>query len=252
MMVFTRLGYRSIRYFASIVFFFRFFGHFVCAMGNMILNRISLSWDRVILTIYHSGARMVIPMVFISSLMATSMVLNIHYFLSRYRLEHQVLAMLQNILTADLIPLFLAAVLLIQASLGMTTHYIKGLHRKPQETLEYYIIPIMVGLNAIGFMLYIYIYVVFHITCFIDFHYILKVDTHQYLNRLANTFSFALLLQSLFKTFVYVTIASISLGYYYYCVAVHNISLRHALSRVISRGLLWLAVVSVFLKFNNL
>jgi hypothetical protein len=56
------------------------------------------------------------------------------------------------------------------------------------------------------------------------------------------------LLISILKTLCYCTIVGLTTGYYYYEVAIHDIAVRRAVSRIITRGLFWILVCSAYFK----
>ena len=150
-MILTRIGYHGMHFYRSIQLFICFFGHLNATILNVILGRVSIKWKLVTMTIYYSGAKLVVPFILISSLLASTMSINIHNLLSAYRLEREAIIILQQVATVNLIPIFIGTVLLVQSSLGLTKHYIKGMHYQRQETIEVYIIPIMFGLLFVGF-----------------------------------------------------------------------------------------------------
>ncbi len=76
----------------------------------------------------------------------------------------------------------------------------------------------------------------------------LQISTDEYLLRLSefmNPYDFG---YSILKTVFYASIASFTAGYYYYDVANRILPTRRAVSRIITRGLLWLVVGSLILK----
>lgn len=76
------------------------------------------------------------------------------------------------------------------------------------------------------------------------------MSTDEYLLRLSEIINPADVITSLIKTILYASIASYTAGYYYYYVTNKVMPVRRAVSRIITRGLFWLVVISVLVKLN--
>ncbi|STX43760.1 ABC transporter permease [Legionella donaldsonii] len=251
MYVFRRTGFNVIKFIASVTLFFHFIGHLWHCMQDFLWGRSVISWERIIKTIYRSGAKLAIPLLFISALMGMSIATNLHHILNKYHLQHKALLIVQNLLTRDFVPLLIGYVLCVQSSLNLITARVTKLHRVPQEVLLDYILPIIIGINITALLLYTYTVAAFIFSVYLTFHFVLGISTHEYLLHLAGSITFVEIFISILKTSVYCTIVSLIVGYYYYDVAVRNISVRQAVSRIITRGLLWLTAFSLYLNISN-
>lgn len=247
---FHRFGRYIIRHWLAIHLFFCFLGHLVCTLGNVLRQRAKIAWIGVVETLYHSGAKLVIPILFISALFSATMVINIHNFLGRFNLQLRAMHLLQNLLTMDAIPFFIAAILTVQSSFSLMTLDKEQILLQPQQTLERFIIPTMIGLSLSGVLLYIYILTTFWAMMFLSVTVYLQIPSTELYLSMLKALTPDSLIYALAKTLIYSIIASTILGYYYYQVAVHQISLRLALSRIISRGLFFLALTSLLIKLG--
>lgn len=250
MPVFHNLGYYATGYFNAIKLFFCFLGHLFCTATNILLRRQPFTWRRMALTIYYTGAKLVIPFVILSGFIAIGMVLTVYDILSRYNLQDEVLYTLQDLLTVDLIPLMIGIALCLQSAIAITGIDLNQLRNMPHETMQEHIVPMVIGLNLTGLLLYTYVMTAFFTTIYLTYCFIIQTNTQEYLFKLTEIMTPNKFLFSLLKTSFYSTIASLTMGYYYYQVAVNNITLQQGISKMISRGLLWLAFTSVYLKLN--
>lgn len=236
-------------FFYSITLFFRFMGHLSHNLKKVIFSHLSISWYNLFTTVYRSGVKLVIPMVTISSLLGVSLVFNIYQTLSPFNLQQQVLDIAQNILFYDILPFLICLILSIQQALNLVTAEITVLKRTHHEVLLDYVIPLMIGTSFSAIFLYIYTFNAVLISIYFCFQYLLKTDIHEYIFQLSNSITSTGILYSFFKTFVYCNIVSLIVGYYYYEVAEGYLSLRKAMSRIMSRSFVCLAMTSVYLKF---
>ena len=62
MYVFRRTGFNVIKFIASVTLFFHFIGHLWHCMQDFLWGRSVISWERIIKTIYRSGAKLAIPL----------------------------------------------------------------------------------------------------------------------------------------------------------------------------------------------
>ena len=250
MQPFHRLGRYIITHWMAIHLFFCFIGHLVCTLFNVPRRKAFIAWRGITETLYNSGARLVIPIVFISALVAVTIEINVNNFLGRYNLQLKAMHLLQNMLTMDVIPFFIASILCVQSSFSLMNLDKDKLYQQPQETLEQYIIPTMIGLSLCGVLLYVYILTTFWLMIYFSILLYLQIPTTEFFLALVKVLTPMALVYALAKTLVYAMIASLILGYYYYQVAVHQISLRLALSRIIARGLFFLALASLLIKLG--
>lgn len=233
----------------SFIIFFHFLGHISFAIKEMCLGRRSLSSTILFLTIFRSGAKLVIPIIFISALLASSLVLNIYDTLSPFNLQQQVLLIAQRILFYDILPVLVALILSIQQALNLVTAPIKGLHRTPQELVLMQIIPQILGTNISALFLYIYALNTVLVSIYFCFYVLLKIDLHEYFFHIANTITSLEVVYSILKSLLYCNLVSIIVGYYYYSVAAGFLSLRVGMSRILTRCFIGLGIASIYLKF---
>lgn len=244
-----KVGFYRIPLLGNIALFFLFLGHLCYGIKDFLRGRLSISWMHFLLIVYHSGAKMVIPMMIVSSLMGASLILNIYRVLTPVFLQDQILLVAQNILFYDLIPFILGLVLSIQLALNLVNAQIKRLQRSPQEVVLQIIIPLIIGGNLSALLLYIYSLNALFFSIYLCFRYLLNTNLHEYLFHLTNTISTVNISYSIFKSLIYCTIVCLVVGYYYYSVASSHLSLRKAMSRIMSRSLACITISSIYFKF---
>ncbi|WP_058526073.1 ABC transporter permease [Legionella erythra] len=245
LILFQRTGEKAGALLQSTLFFFVFFGNF---FYSLVCNWNAITWRESFFATLRAGTWVVIPLLFVSMLMGTSLAVSIHYMLAPYNLQHQGMLIAQNTVIHDFAPLTIGFVLCTQCGLNLIDFYHPSLHEDPQKVLLENIIPLVAGFNVTALLLYTYVSLGFLTSIFLTFYYYLKADINEYLIRLGDVITLADLLNSLCKTILYATIASFTAGYYYYDVANRILPTRKAVSRIITRGLFWLITVSVVLK----
>lgn len=233
----------------DIKLFFHFIGQLICAQKQKLPEQRQLMWLNFLRNIYYSGAKMTIPLMIISSLMGASLVVNIYKILSPFYLQDQVLLVAQNILFYDLLPFIIGLVLSIQQALNLVNAYIKKPTQSNHDILSMYVFPLILGCNFSALLLYVYTLNAILISIYFCFRLILKTDVHEYLFHLSTTFTSINILYSILKTLIYCTIVSLVVGYYYYAVALAHLTLRQAMSRIMTRSLLYLTISSIYFKF---
>lgn len=251
MYVFHRFGFYHTQFFIAVILFFRFLGHLACITTNVVLGRLSIAWFNTMKTIFRAGARLVIPLMLISALMGISLVLNVYNILSPYNLQHKILIIAQRILIYDLLPLLISLVLCMQCALNLINARIKREHRTIEEVLVDYVIPIIIGVYINALLLYTYSLNTIFISIYFTFYYILHTNIQEYLFHLTRAITLIDLISSIIKTLLYCTVVSLIVGYYYYQIANDKISLRKAMARIMTRGLFWLGIGSIYLKYFN-
>lgn len=232
-----------------VVVFFRFLGHLACCAKEVITRKKSISWLNLLNVIFRSGVRLVIPVVVISSLLGVSLVLNIYSSLSPYNLENKAFIIAQNIFFYDGLPFIINIVLSIQIALDLVSERRTKLQTTAQQTLVVDIIPLLIGINICSLSLYIYSTISVFFSTFLCFRYFLKADTHEYLLQLSTTITSYSILFSILKTFLFCTFVSVIAGFYYYQVAEGYLSIRKAVSRIMTRSFAALVVGTVYFKF---
>lgn len=229
--------------------FFHFFGHLCITLKSLCSRQLSLSWNDLLQTVMRSGLRLMLPMIVVSGLIGTSLVINIYRTLSPYHLQHDILLFAQNELLFDFLPFLINLILAIQSALYLVDARIKELQKDPSAVVLTNIIPIMIGTNISALLLYIYTINTVFISLYYCFRHLLFADVHEYLFYIANTFTSEAIIYSFFKTNLYCTLVSLIVGYYYYEVAEHKMEIRVAMSRIITRSFIWLVFFSIYFKF---
>jgi hypothetical protein len=244
-----RYGNQSAFFLSDTVLFFRYLGHLLLVTKDVFLKRQTISRINILLVFFYSGANLVLPMMLISSLLGASLVINIYHLLTPLFLQNQILPVAQNILFYDLLPFLIGLVMSIQLALNLINLRIRGTKEATQETILRNIIPLIIGGNISALLLYVYSFNAILISIFFCFRYLLRTDLHEYLFHLTNTITTLNIIFSVFKTLVYCTIVCVVVGYYYYGVASMLFSLRKAISRIMTRSLIFLTISSIYFKF---
>jgi ABC-type transporter Mla maintaining outer membrane lipid asymmetry permease subunit MlaE len=252
MIIFRRFGFRFARFAASVNLFFQYIGHMIISIPRIIYGYYPFSWNKMAKTLFVSGAKLVIPLMLISSLLGTSVSLNISSLLGKFNLQEQALNTALNILTRDFLPMILAIVLCTQSAFDLINAKIRRLTQAPHGTLVDYILPIMLGLNLSSLLLYVYSLFTTFLSIFIIHNYVFGFNLREFLLILSTSVTVNEILLSILKTSMYCFFTSIIVGYYYYQLAAGFIPLRRAVSRIVTRGLFWLAMMSVCFKTINL
>lgn len=243
-----RLRLHGAPFVASIVIFFGFLGHLFCSILDILKGKLTITRHSLLHTVYGSGAKLVLPILFITSLLGMSIIMNIYNILSPYNLQYQILSVSQKVLFFDVLPFLISLMIAMQASLNLVTAGIKTMKLTPHEVVLTFIIPIMIGTNFSAFFLYMYALNIVFISTYFAFRYMLHIDIHEYLFHITNTISSKGIIYSIFKMSLYCALVSLIVGYYYYQVASGYMPLRKAMSRIITRSFIWLAATSVYFK----
>ncbi len=244
-----RIRYSNVSFVELIVVFFRFLGHLACCTQEVITRKTSISWLNLLNVIFRSGVRLVIPVVVISSLMGVSLVLNIYSSLSPFNLQNKAFIIAQNIFFYDALPLVINIVLSIQIALNLVNERGSALQKTAHQTLVIDIIPLLIGINICALSLYIYSIISVFVSTFLCFRYFLKADIHEYILQLSTSITSYNILFSILKTFLFCTLISVIAGFYYYQVAEGYLSVRKAVSRIMTRSFAALVVSVVYFKF---
>lgn len=250
MLLFRHTGEKTSALADSMVFFFLFLGHF---FYNLIVNCYKIHWHNTFRITLRAGSIIVLPLIIVTMLMGISLALSIHYILARYNLQNQALFIIQDSMIKDIAPLPIGFVLCVHCGLNLIDVNHPSLHQSPQTVLLETIIPLIVAINLTAMLLYTYVATAFYVSVFLAFNYFLHTNTDEYLLNLSRIINPIDISMSIGKTMLLATIASFIAGYYYYDVAIRVLATRKAVSRIITRGLFWLVVISVLLKvyFSN-
>ena len=244
-----RIRYYGVPIVDSVVVFFRFLGHLACCIQEVITHKASISWLNLLNVIFRSGVRLVIPVIVISALMGILLVLNIYSSLSPFNLQNKAFLIAQSIFFYDVLPFIINIVLSIQIALNLVNERRGRLQKTAHQTILIDIIPLMIGVNICALSLYIYSITSVFISTFLCFRYFLKTDIHEYVLQLSTTITSYSILFSMFKTFLLCTLISVIACYYHYEVAEGYLSVRKAVSRIMTRSFIVLVVSSVYFKF---
>lgn len=243
--LFKWTGKKTTANWQALIFFFQFIGDL---SSNLLGNWPNIIWKRTFISTLKAGTAIVLPLILVSMLLGISLTFSIHYILAPFNLQNKALFIAQNSLIRDFAPLIIGFVLCVQCGLNLIDAKHPSLHQPLQKVLLETIIPLIFSINFTALLLYAYISVSFYISVFFTFYYFLHSNTHEYLLKLSGIINPIELLSSLSKTVIFATIGSITAGYYYYDVANRVIPTRKAVSRIITRGLFWLVIISVLLK----
>ncbi|MBA2709688.1 MAG: ABC transporter permease [Tatlockia sp.] len=236
---------------ASIINFFGFLGHVFSSFVDIFQGKLRITRLSLLNTIYDTGAKLLFPLLFITSLLGVSIIINIFNILSPFDLQNKVLTVSQQILFYDFLPFLISIMLAMQAALNLVNAQIQELNRTPHEVVLTYIIPIMIGTNISALFLYMYALNIVIISIFFCFKYLLNTNISEYLFHLTTTFTPTSIIYSTIKMIMYCCLVSLIVGYYYYQVASGHLLIRVAMSRIITRSFMWLAFFSVYFKFIN-
>lgn len=249
MYVFHQFGWYVIKLVHSIQLFLCFIGHLSSTIINVLRGRLSISRQSIINTLFYSGFKLAMPLMIISALMGMTIVINISNFLSKFNVQYQAWILAQDILTHNLVPIVIAVFLCIQSALSLTRALVDKSHKVSEDVVLIHILPIIIGINISGALLYIYCLAMFYLSIYFSIIYILKHPSQHYFIHLTEYLSLSTFIFSILKTALYCSIVSITIGYYYYLLAFKNHSLDKAISQIITRGLVWLIICSAFLNF---
>lgn len=243
--IFKTTGRKTHELFSSFSFFFQFFGALI---SQLIRHGNRVRWRKIIVANLHFSASIVIPLVLISMLIGMALAVSIHLTLARFNLQQQAMVIIQSTMLRDIAPLPIGFVLCVHCGLNLIEKDHPSLHLPPKIVLWETIIPLFAGINIAALLLYTYVFSSFLFSAYITSYFILNTNTDEYLLRLSQIINPLEAIESLLKTLIYATTACLVAGYYYYAVASEIIPTRKAVSRIITRGLFWLLVLSVTFK----
>ncbi|MGQ3888147.1 ABC transporter permease [Legionella sp. CNM-1927-20] len=250
MTFFYAIGRNTSRVFRSFTLFFAFIGHVGHSAIKATFGSSHIVWLNVLKILYNSGTAIVVPLILISFLSASTLCLNLYFILQNFNLHEKALPLAQTTLTRDLLPLLIGLVLCIQASLNLIINRVKitKLRHTQHEVILTYILPIFVGTNMCAVLLYAYTLTASLIGLSYVFNYYFNMTLYEYMLHISHAVKITSLMIGTIKTLLFATIVSLTAGYYYYLAAVIHIPLRTAVSRILTRGALWIVVVGTLLK----
>jgi ABC-type transporter Mla maintaining outer membrane lipid asymmetry permease subunit MlaE len=244
-MAFHATGKKIVDTYHAILLFCLFLGYL---LAHLFGQWRAISWRPAFKRSIYEGVRIVNPLIVVSLLLGISLTLSAHYLLLGLRVHNQVMELVQTIIIRDVIPFPIGFVLCVACGLNLidTQHY--RLKHTPREVILKQVIPLLFGLNITALLLYSYVAISFLLGIFLTSYYFLEINTQVYWLRLNDSIQLKDIVDSLFKTIIYASIAALTTGYYYFDVAKRELTHRLAISRIITRGLFWLIVASVLLK----
>lgn len=229
----------------SVILFFQFLGELT---DHILNNWQQVIWKHTIIANLRLGASILFPIMLISMLIGMGMAISIQLILAPYHLQQEAMVIAETSLLRDFAPFTIGFVLCVHCGLNLIDKDHPSLNKPPHIVLLETIVPLIVGLNFTAISLYTYVFASFLLSVFFISYYVVHTNIAEYLYRLSHIINSYELFNSLLKTLGYTTLASLITGYYYYGVAYKVISTRVAVSRVITRNLFWLVIVSVLLK----
>lgn len=217
-------------------------------------GRLTISGTQILRILFDSGIILVTPLIILCTVISVSLGLNIYSFLSRFNLQEKALITTQELLTHDILPLLIGLILCGQFSLNLINARltITRQNHTPEEVILNFVVPIFIGMSSAALLLYIYAFFAFIISLYFTFYSIFSFTVYDYINQMGRYITILELAASLAKTLFYCMIISLTAGYYYYQIAINHVSLRRAVSRIITRGVFWITVGSIGLKYNHL
>jgi len=246
---FQQIGSSSVRFLGSIRIFFLFLGHLLTCLFSAFVGRVSIYWFNLARTIYRSGVHLLWPIMLLAALMGMSLALSLYNILSQFYVEYKALPITINVLTRTLLPLLIGIILSIQSGLNLINARLKRLHQKPEEVILEHIIPIMTGIFITGLLLYIYSIAAFLVGIYFAYLYILEINVQDYFLHLTSNLALTDLFYSMFKTSLNALIVAMVVGYYYYELSIRSVSLRKAVSCIMTRSIVWIILSGAYLIY---
>ncbi|WP_419420364.1 ABC transporter permease [Legionella sp. D16C41] len=250
MSFFYTVGRNTGRFFRSFNLFFAFIGHVCHSALSVIFSPSNITWLNVLKILYNSGTAIAIPLMLIIVLSASTLCLNLFSILKSFNLQNKALPIAQTMVTRDLLPLLIGLVLCVQASLNLIINRVRitKLRHTPHEVILTYIFPIFIGTNMCAVLLYAYTLIASLLGLFYLFAYYFNMTLHEYMLHVNHAIQIVTLTKGIVKTLLFGILVSLTASYYYYLAAIIHIPLRTAVSRILTRGALWIAVVDATLK----
>lgn len=252
MYLFHSLGTIFIRFLGSIRLFFTFLGHLFTAAMQLLSGKLSPRWLTTANTLFLSGVRLVLPILILSALIGLSLSLSFYEILSRFQMQKNALVITQNIVIRSLVPILIGFILSIQTALNLINVPTEKLQKSTAQIMQIYIIPMLPGILLTGLLLYVYALFAALISVYSTFHFILNVSTHDYLLHITSNLSLTDLGHSLLKILLYCLIVAAVTSYYYYEISIRTVSLRKAVSSIMTRSILWIIIASAYLGIYSL
>ena len=240
-------GKKIHKFFGAFTFFFQFFGELV---SQFLRHGNRVTWRKIIAANLHFGTTIVIPLILVSMLIGMALTVSIHLTLAHFHLQQKAMVIIQTTMLRDIAPLPIGFVFCVHCGLNLIEEDHPSLHQLPKVVILETIVPLFAGINITALLLYTYVFLSFLFSAYITSYFILETNTNEYLLRLSQIINPYEVIESLVKTVAYASTAALVAAYYYYAVASKVIPTRQAVSRIITRSLFWLIVLSVGFKLS--
>lgn len=228
--------------------FFQYLGHISYVFIATLFSSHERSRLEFLLTL-KGGAIIMPPLFIVAMFIGSGMALSVHVMLSRFNIQQQAMMIAQDALIHDIVPILISFILCARAALMLIEEDHPLLKNNKYDVILEWILPLIAGNLVTAILLYAYVVVALLFSIYVTFDYILELDVREYLLRLNDSLSLPLVSISVFKTLLYTFIASLIAGFYYYCIPAREMPLKHAVSKILLRGLFWLIVISGIIKF---
>lgn len=206
----------------------------------------NISWRHGIARSLYAGYELFIPLMLVSISIGVGLSYGLHQLLSPYKLSVGGVFLAQTVLLRDIAPLPIGFILCIKNALilidsPLSSELNEG---KRDAVLLDVVIPQIIGMNLTGLLLYIYGFAACAISVLLSFILILKSDINAYLMRFSAFIEPTEMFLSLSKAFVFMLVATLISGFYYFELVRRKISVRRAVSKILTRGIFWLCIVA--------
>lgn len=206
----------------------------------------NIAWKQGIGRALYAGFEMFLPLMLVSIAIGIGLSYGLHQLLSPYRLSVSGVFLAQTVLLRDVAPLPIGFILCIKSALILIdSPFPPDLNEGSRDSILLdTVIPQIIGMNVTGLLLYIYGFAACVISVLLSFMLILKNDMSGYLLRLSSLIEPFELMLSLGKALMFMLIATLISGFYYFELVRHKISVRRAVSKILTRGIFWLSIVA--------
>lgn len=206
----------------------------------------NIAWKQGIARSLYAGFEMFIPLMLASIAIGIGLSYGLHQLLSPYKLSVSAVFLAQTVLLRDVAPLPIGFILCIKNALVLIdSPFSPQLNESGRDSVFLdTVIPQIIGMNLTGLLLYIYGFAACVISVLLSFMLILKSDMSGYLLRLSALIEPFELMLSLGKALMFMLVATLISGFYYFELVRRNISIRRAVSKILTRGIFWLSIVA--------
>lgn len=252
MYIFQRLGFYGIRCSYSVFYFFEFLGYLGITIKRVVLGQRKFPWHDFFHGVYHALSLLVVPLIFLGVLISATLELNVYMILKHFNMQQHAIIRVQGMVVRDILPGILAIILCIRFALNMITVKTFVLKSSPYELMINHILPRMLIICITAILLFPYFMMAALITTYIVAKEVLSINVTNYLLLLSDNLSIVDLFSALLKLTVLTLLVSIIAGFYYYKMSVGHLALRKVVSRIMTRGIVWIIVCNVWFKLIHL